>query len=213
MLDLPDVPDLGTLSEPLRKLTRQNVKFFWGQKQEESFRKLKEKLTNAETLGYFDTEAKTQLVTDASPVGLGAVLLQIQNGEKRIISYASRSLTDVEKRYSQTEKEALGIIWVCERFPMYLYGIDFELLTDHKPLEYIYSAKSKPSARISRWVLCLQPYLFKVVYIKGKDNIADALSRLTQMNERRVVQTDTEDFVKLISLFCSKSDVYQTDRK
>lgn len=174
---------------------------------------MKEKLTNAETLGYFDTEAKTQLVTDASPVGLGAVLLQIQNGEKRIISYASRSLTDVEKRYSQTEKEALGIIWVCERFPMYLYGIDFELLTDHKPLEYIYSAKSKPSARISRWVLCLQPYLFKVVYIKGKDNIADPLSRLTQMNERRVVRTDTEDFVKLISLFCSKSDVYQTDRK
>lgn len=174
---------------------------------------MKEKLTNAETLGYFDTEAKTQLVTDASPVGLGAVLLQIQNGEKRIISYASRSLTDVEKRYSQTEKEALGIIWVCERFPMYLYGIDFELLTDHKPLEYIYSAKSKPSARIRRWVLCLQPYRFKVVYIKGKDNIADPLSRLTQMNERRVVKTDTEDFVKLISLFCSKSDVYQTDRK
>lgn len=62
------IPDLGTLSEPLRKLTRQNVKFFWGQKQEESFRKLKEKLTNAETLGYFDTEAKTQLSLLQMPV-------------------------------------------------------------------------------------------------------------------------------------------------
>ncbi|XP_062579420.1 uncharacterized protein K02A2.6-like [Saccostrea cucullata] len=83
---------------------------------------------------------------------------------------------------------------------MYLYGIDFELLTDHKPLEYIYSAKSKPSARISRWVLRLQPYRFKVVYIKGKDNIADPLSRLTQVNERKVEQTDTDDFMKLITL-------------
>lgn len=206
------IPDLGTLSEPLRKLTRQNVKFFWGQKRG-IVQKVEREVDKCRNPRLLRHRSKIQLVTDASPVGLGAVLLQIQNGEKQIISYASRSLTDVEKRYSQTEKEALGIIWVCERFPMYLYGIDFELFTDHKPLEYIYSAKSKPSARIRRWVLCLQPYRFKVVYIKGKDNIADPLSRLTQMNERRVVQTDTEDFVKLISLFCSKSDVYQTDRK
>ena len=59
--------------------------------------------------------------------------MQSQNGESRVICYASRSLSDVERRYSQTEKEALALVWACEGFYMYIYGIDFELLTDHKP--------------------------------------------------------------------------------
>lgn len=75
------ISDLAILSEPLRILIRHNVKFFWGQKQKESFRKLKEKLTNEETLGYFDTVANLQFVTDASFVGLEAVMLQVQNAE------------------------------------------------------------------------------------------------------------------------------------
>ena len=93
---------------------------------------------------------------------LGAVLAQVQNGEEQVICYASRSLTDVERRYSRTEREALGIVWACERLHMYLYGTDFEILTDHKPLEFIYSRKSHPSARVNRWVLRLQPYRFTV---------------------------------------------------
>lgn len=75
------ISDLAILSEPLRILIRHNVNFFWGQKQKESFRKLKEKLTNEETLGYFDTVANLQFVTDASFVGLEAVMLQVQNAE------------------------------------------------------------------------------------------------------------------------------------
>lgn len=75
------ISDLAILSEPLRILTRQNVKFSWGQKQKESFRGLKEKLTNEETLGYFDTVANLQFVTDASFAGLEAVMLQVQNAE------------------------------------------------------------------------------------------------------------------------------------
>ncbi|XP_071837501.1 uncharacterized protein [Apostichopus japonicus] len=129
-------------------------------------------------LGYFDPNAKTKVITDASPVGLGGILVQIQAGQPHIIAYASRSLSDVEKRYSQTEKEALGIVWACERFHIYLYGISFELLTDHKPLQYIYAKKAKPSARIERWVLRLQSYDFQVVYIPGPGNITDCLSRL-----------------------------------
>lgn len=88
-------------------------------------------------------------------------------------------MSDVERRYSQTEREALAIVWACEKFHIFLYGKDFVLITDHKPLETIYSPKSKPPARIERWALRLQPYRFKVVYKPGPQNAADSLSRLT----------------------------------
>ena len=80
-------------------------------------------------------------------------------GAWRALSYASKSLSAVERRYSQTEKEALALVWSVERFHVYLLGREFELVIDHKPLEIIYSPKSKPSARIERWVLRLQPYI------------------------------------------------------
>ena len=69
-----------------------------------------------ETLAYHDKDAKTRVVADASPVGLGAVLVQEQNGNWRPVYYASRSLTAVERRYSQTEREALALVWACKRF-------------------------------------------------------------------------------------------------
>lgn len=152
---------MATVPAPLRELTRRDATFVWGPEQQKSFDKPKELLSKAETLGYFDIKAHTKVIADASPVGLGAVLVQEQAGEQRVISYASRSLSDVEKRYSQTEKEALALVWACEMFNMYLYGTEFELYTDHKPLECIYTPKSKPCARIERWHLRMQPYTYK----------------------------------------------------
>ncbi|VDI78407.1 Hypothetical predicted protein [Mytilus galloprovincialis] len=172
------ISDLATISAPLRALTRKDATFTWGKDEQRSFDELKRRLANAETLGYYDKSALTKVIADASPVGLGAVLIQEQNGEMRIISYASRSLSDTERRYSQTEKEALALVWACERFHVYIYGSQFELLTDHKPLECIYSTKSKVCARIERWVLRMQPYTYTVRYIPGPKNIADSLSRL-----------------------------------
>ena len=110
---------------------------------------------------YFNPSLHTQVIVDASPVGLGAILVQ----EGKIISYASRALSGVEKRYSQTEKEALAIVWGCEHFHLYLFGSDFTLISDHKPLEIIFNnGKSRPPARIERWRLRLQPYDFTVTY-------------------------------------------------
>ena len=98
------------------------------------------------------------MIADASPVGLGAVLVQEKNGVGRDVCYASRSLISVDRRYSQTEKEALALGWACERFNLYLYGLQtFDLVTDHEALKVICSRGSKPSARIEGWVLRLQP--------------------------------------------------------
>lgn len=172
------IPDLATLTDPLRLLTKQKQKFIWNCEQQEAFDKLKEHMLNPTTLGYFDVDDRTQLIADASPVGLGAVLLQVNEHGPRVISYASKSLSDAEKRYCQTEKEALALVWATERFHFYLYGRSFELITDHKPLEIIFGPKSKPCARIERWVMRLQSYKAKVIYRPGKSNIADPLSRL-----------------------------------
>ncbi|KAK6192673.1 hypothetical protein SNE40_004107 [Patella caerulea] len=194
------IENLATISEPLRRLTRKEEKFVWGTEQRDAFNELKERMKKAETLAYFDKTAKTLVIADASPVGLGAVLVQKQNGENRVISYASKSLSDVERRYSQTEKEALGLVWACERFHPYIYGTDFELLTDHKPLEFIYSTKSKPSARIERWVLRMQPYKYIVKHIPGKNNIADCLSRLLKTDGPMSSSIDTEEYIKFVAL-------------
>ena len=93
--------------------------------------------------------------------------MQNQNGAWVPICYASRSLTECEQRYSQTEKEALALVRACERYHAYIYGMRFDLVTDHKPLEVIYGPRSKPSARIERWVIRLQPYDFRVVNAPG----------------------------------------------
>ena len=151
-------------------------------------------------VAHFKVGCRTRIVADASPVGLGAVLTQQQGGVWRVVSYASRSLTDVERRYSQTEKEALALVWACERFNMYVSGQSCELETDHKPLERIYSRTSKPCARIERWVLRLQGYYFKVVYRPGKTNVADALSRLNSLNQ--VDHGEEYDLVRAVVESC-----------
>lgn len=108
------IPDLKTVSAPLRKLIRKDQPFVWGAEQRKAFNELKLRLANAETMGYFDKLADTEVIADASPVGLGAVLVQQQGRELCVVSYASRSLSDTECRYSQTEKEALnGFTCIC----------------------------------------------------------------------------------------------------
>ena len=194
------IPNLATIGRPIMDLTRKHVKFVWGKEQQSAFERLKSLISRADTLAYFKNDCKTRIIADASPVGLGAVLTQLQDGLWRVISYASRSLSDVESRYSQTEKEALGLVWACERFSLYVFGKKFELETDHKPLKYIYSKTSKPSARIERWVLRLQSYDFDVVYKPGSMNIADALSRLNRNEHINTAEQEIYDFVREIAV-------------
>ncbi|XP_011697755.1 PREDICTED: uncharacterized protein K02A2.6-like [Wasmannia auropunctata] len=140
------------------------------------------------------------LVFDANPVALGAVLTQLETNGWRVICYASRGLTDCEKRYSQTEKEALALVWVCKRFHNWIYGSKFDLVTDHKALECIFGPKLKLCTRIERWVLRLQGYKYKVIYEKGMSNIADPLSRLVidEKNRGELYSKEYEQYIRAV---------------
>ena len=196
------IPDLATKAVPLHRLLHKDAKFRWGPEQEKSFNQLKQSLVDASNLSYFDLNAETQVIADASPVGIGVVLVQKQNNEYKVICYARRSLTAIERKYSQTEREALGLVWACERFHMYLISHDFELLTDHRPLPFIFSPKSKPCARVERWMLRMQPYKYTVRYIPGSENIADSLSRLlseSKNNNQEGKLNETDEYIRLIA--------------
>ena len=167
------VPDFATITAPLRELTKKNAKFEWKDLHQKAFEKVTNALSSEPCMAYFDKNKETFVIVDASPVGVSGILAQkTQDSENhKVVAYASRTLTNVEQRYSQTEKEALAIVWAVEHFHLFLFGNEFTLVTDHKPLEVIYgSTKSKPSARNERWALRLQPYSCKVIYKPGEAN-------------------------------------------
>jgi len=144
-----------------------------------AFESLKDGLAGVK-LSIFDPKAHLIVMTDASQQGLGAVLLQRLSPDRQpeILSFASRSLSVAERKFAPIELEALAIIWACERFRLYTLGRRFEIRTDNKPLESLFKPRSKPNARLERWILRLQCFDFQIGHIKGTDNLADSFSRL-----------------------------------
>ena len=197
------ISQYADVTKPLRDLTRKATAWKWTEEQENAFSKLKDQVTNPQTMAYFDDKSKTEVVVDASPVGLGAILVQEdKQGQRKIVAYASRALTDVESRYSQTEREALGVVWACEHFHLYLVGQTFKVISDHKPLEGIFNRPtSHTNARIERWNLRLQTYEFVLVYKPGDQNPADFLSRhpVTSANTKTPHETKVaEEYVNFM---------------
>ena len=89
------IPDFATTADPLRKSARKGEPFVWNEEEENSFQKLKQQIASTPVLAYFDKEAGTRIIADASPAGLGAVLVPERNGESRAACYASRTLSQV----------------------------------------------------------------------------------------------------------------------
>lgn len=150
----------------------------WTCHQQIAFETIVSKLTTAPVLGFANPQLPYILHTDASITGLGAVLYQEQEGNLRVIAYASRGLSVSESKYPAHKLEFLALKWsVTEKFHDYLYGSNFTVVTDSNPLTYILTS-AKLDATGHRWLAALSTYSFKLQYRAGKQNFdADALSR------------------------------------
>lgn len=195
------VKDYATITHDLRELTSKSTEWSWTKKHQTAFLTLKKELSKAATLAYFDPSAEISVLTDASPVGISAILTQTKNGKRENVHFASRALTPTEQRYSQIEREALAIVWACETLRVYLFGTDFIIITDHKPLLSLFnSPMSKPSARIEKWMLRLQPFRFELIFSHGENNPADYLSRHVQQDQKRTKEEKlAEDAIAYIA--------------
>jgi hypothetical protein len=194
----PNIPHLASLASPLWELTHEGVKFVWEEKHEQAMSKIKAGIITS-ALGFFDRDWCTEVIVDASPVGLAAVCTQFNpenSNERKIVTFVSKMLTDVEQRYAQVEKEAYAVVWACERLHLYLFGIRFRMVTDNRAVQLIFSKPtSKPNARILRWALRVMCYDFEIVHRPGRDNIADYLSRHPVVTDFRQKCEDVEDYV------------------
>ena len=181
----------------LTNLTRKSVAWQWGADKQSAFDCIRDCLTTKPILSYPDFAREFIIHTDASGYGIGAVLSQVQiisftptgnqnkeenkqnNKSERefAIAYTSKHLNDVQAKWSKTKKEAYAIVHAVKTFYHYLYGTEFTIVTDHRPLEYLMS-KKEPTGRLARWALFLQPFNLGIKYRPGKSKQnADCLSR------------------------------------
>jgi hypothetical protein len=163
------IDNLATMASPLTDLLKKGLpdKLTWSDNDSKCFAHLKDCLTKSPVLQLPDNTKLFHLRTDASNTALGAILLQYCNDKPMPVAYASRKLLPREQNYATVEKECLSIVWAINKFHRYLYGREFVIETDHQPLIYLKTMKSK-NDRLMRWTLELQTYKFRIVYIKGK---------------------------------------------
>ncbi|XP_045025142.1 uncharacterized protein LOC123469863 [Daphnia magna] len=170
------IPDFASLAHPLHLLLKKNAGWRWTERQECAKNRIVECLTSAPVLAHFDDVREVTIQTDASQIGLGAVLSQ-DAGEGHRPSFISRKLSDAETRYHANELECLAAVWALKKFRTYIYGRHFIVKTDSSSVKWM-MGKKELKGKFFRWVLDLQEFDFTIEHVKGVDNqVADALSR------------------------------------
>lgn len=172
------IANFAKISKPLTRLLQKNIEFKFDEECRKAFEILKEALMTSPILIYPNFEEPFILTTDASAFAIGGVLSQGHIGKDLPIAYASRTLCKAEAKYSTIERELLAIIWAVKHFRPYLFGRKFKLVTDHRPLTWLFSI-TDPGSRLARWRLKLEEYDYEIIFKPGKTNKnADALSRI-----------------------------------
>lgn len=166
------IPRFATLAAPLNELRRQKVAFEWTLLRQNAFDEIKAALATRTLRVHFDESRPLILATDASPVGVGAVLLQKHaDSLEHMVTCASGTLSPAEQHYSQIEREALAIVFNFRRFRQFVFGREVVLVTDHKPLTFIFRPDSPvsqtESQRIQRWSLYLSGFSYTVRHRSG----------------------------------------------
>lgn len=167
-------------TKSLTQLTRKGIPFQWSEQHENDFQNLRTELSAKNLVLQFpDFSKEFFLNTDASDYAIGSVLSQEDNeGNRKPIAFASRTLNKAEINYATIEKELLSIVWSTKHFRPYLYGRRFTILSDHKPLQWLFNI-TDPGSRLLRWRLKLEEYDYTIKHVSGTQNsVADALSRI-----------------------------------
>ena len=153
------------------------MKYEWNSKCQEAFEKLKKALCEAPTLAKPRPEGRFILDTDASDVGIGATLSQLQDGRERVLAYASKKLDRQQQRYSVTCRELLAVVTFVDQFRHYLLGREFTVRTDHSSLRWLHNFKDL-RGQLARWLETLSSYNLVLEHREGKKHQnADSMSR------------------------------------
>ena len=190
------VKGFAQISAPLFRLTARDTQFQWTDEAQRAFENLKQSLSEAPLVAFprfGDDAGAFTLDCDASDEGIGAVLLQEQDGVERVIAFGSHRLSKAQRNYSTTKKELLACVVFTQEFSHYLLGKKFRLRTDHSSLQWLLNFKN-PSGMLARWLDILGGFQYDIVYRPGAENVvADALSRRPAEVKDASCQTDTAD--------------------
>jgi hypothetical protein len=196
------VPDLSQMTKPLQQLMKKNSVWTWTPEHQTVFDNVKAKLTADLSTHFFDPALRSYILTDASHVGLGYLLLQEDPHHSpvccRTIACGSRSLNSAESRYAPIELECLGVSYALAKCHFYLAGLPrpFTVITDHKPLVGLFEKplSEVPIARLQRLRLRTEGYNFALQWQAGKLNVAaDALSRAPVFGPAPLATEDAQE--------------------
>ncbi|KRH93336.1 pol polyprotein, partial [Pseudoloma neurophilia] len=197
------LPRLSEVANPLfallkGKTQKSKAQITHSLKSKDAFTQIKEMITSDLSKSQPDLQKPFILTTDASEIGIGAILAQRDSqGRLKMVSAFSKTLDPAQKNYSVTDKELLAIVKSLEHFRHFLLGKEFILRTDHRALTYLHTCKN-PTSRLLRWSLRLQEFQFKIEYISGEKNSADSLSRLMHIKKVSQKENLSKDHVKSI---------------
>jgi len=184
------VHNFASIADPLYDLLRKNVPFVWTAAHTKAIETLKHKLASAPIVKFPNFSRPFHLYTDASKVGIAAVLMQEINEVLHPVSYFSKTLNKSQRNWSTTKRETFSLAASLEHFRYMVLAFDIYCYTDHRPLVSIVKQGTKDET-LNRWMLGISEYAVKMRYVEGKKNIfSDALSRLPDPHDSATSLTE-----------------------